>query len=176
MNITPVSYRNNNHIKNNNQTFSGQIVPNKYLENCIEYTIKTNDHIKIKKLFNNLLAILNDGTERLYEFDGALKSSGKGVRYEPTVKIDNKKPQIRLQAMFKLQDLNNKNLADECQNSIDTVIKKFEILFNAKSSGELEAMPPVEVQKSSELSDAQPKDLKKGLEMIYKEIFKKAEQ
>ncbi|MBO5434617.1 hypothetical protein J6A31_02190, partial [bacterium] len=169
MNITPITYQQ----KNNKTAFSGQIIPNKYLENCIQYTLKSNDTTKTKNLIYSLNTILNDGTERAFEFDAAVKSSAKGLKYAPTVKIDKIPQPLNLHAMFKLQELNNKNLAEECQNSIDAIIKKCEILFNKKTEIITPEKNYIDIIPSKKNNEQQDTCLKTQLEEIYKQIFKK---
>lgn len=170
MNITPITSKNNTY---NKPAFSGQIIPNKYLENCIQYTLKSNDPLKTKSLVMSLNTILNDGTDRAFEFDAALKTSNKGFKYAPTVKINKIKQPLRLQAMFPLQELNNKNLAEECLNSINTMIKKCEILMSKNSDITKESKTKLQFISMQNLDEIEAQNTKKELETLYKKIFKK---
>lgn len=170
MNITPTTMKTSTY---NKPAFSGHVVPNKYVENCIQYTLKSNDNLKTKNLITSLNALLNDGTDRSFEFDAALKSSSKGLKYIPTVKIDSIKQPLKLQAKFSFNEINNKNLAEECISSIDAVIKKCNILNTIKTSmTEKEVTTNIDGIKNTNKDHL--KTLKNELENIYKQIFQKA--
>lgn len=169
MNITPINYNRN---INSNPSFSGQIVPNKYLENCIQYTLKTNDNSITKNLITSLSALLNDGTERSFEFDAIVKNSTKGLKYAPTVTINKIKQPLKLQAMYDISELNKKTLAEECLNSIDALINKCAILTNKKNEqpNEFNSITFIKIEQNK---NHQPNKLKDELEHIYKLIFEK---